>query len=527
MTKKSKFKPQEKIDTGKLAETQTAAITGLAQTFASHPSNGLTPARLRSILEDAERGNLAAQAELGTDMMEKNAHLYSEMSKRARALLTLDWTIAPPPNASAAEKRTAEQMKEWFNAIPDKEDVFLDMLDAMGHGFAALEMTWGKIEKYLIPSKLVLQPQSCFQTPPTNGNLIRLRDNTPDGADLWQYGWVLHTHRAKPGYITRGGLFRVLAWPYLFSNYSIRDLAELLEIYGIPMRVGKYPIGSSKADQEMLLRAVREIGHSAAGIMPEAMKIEFIKAGESASGSANPFMVMVSWAEKSISKAVLGGTLTSQADGATSTNALGNVHNEVRHDLIVSDARQLASTINRDLIAAMVAINIGQVETSRLPIFSFDTRQFESLELYSNALPKLVASGMPIPVSWVQEKLNIPAPKDGEPILQMQSAPSAAVKAEARAVLTYRAMLTNASGELVTVDQHAIDEMLARLPGEQVSAAMAKMLAPAVKAALEGDTPDAIAEALLTAHPEMDSATLVELLERAIFVADIWGQLNA
>nr|WP_321167236.1 DUF935 family protein [Pseudomonas aeruginosa] len=41
-------------------------------------------------------------------------------------------------------------------------------------------------------------------------------------------------------------MFRVLVWPYLFKNYSVGDLAEFLEIYGIPMRVGKYPTGATE-----------------------------------------------------------------------------------------------------------------------------------------------------------------------------------------------------------------------------------------------------------------------------------------
>ena len=56
---------------------------------------------------------------------------------------------------------------------------------------------------------------------------------------------------------------------------------------------------------------------------------------------------MMDWCERTQSKGILGGTLTSQADGKTSTNALGNIHNEVRHDLTVSDARQLEGTITR------------------------------------------------------------------------------------------------------------------------------------------------------------------------------------
>ena len=50
-----------------------------------------------------------------------------------------------------------------------------------------------------------------------------------------------------------------------------------------------------------------------------------------------------------MSKAILGGTLITQADGKTSTNALGEVHNEVRHDILTSDAAQIAATITRQI----------------------------------------------------------------------------------------------------------------------------------------------------------------------------------
>ncbi len=61
---------------------------------------------------------------------------------------------------------------------------------------------------------------------------------------LRPFGWISHTGKAKSGYLSRTGLIRVLAWPYLFKNYSVRDLAEFLEIYGLPLRVGKYPDGA-------------------------------------------------------------------------------------------------------------------------------------------------------------------------------------------------------------------------------------------------------------------------------------------
>jgi phage gp29-like protein len=57
---------------------------------------------------------------------------------------------------------------------------------------------------------------------------------------------------------------------------------------------------------------------------------------------------MIDWCERTESKVILGATLTSQADGKTSTNALGNVHNDVRHDILVADARQLEGSSQHD-----------------------------------------------------------------------------------------------------------------------------------------------------------------------------------
>jgi phage gp29-like protein len=55
-------------------------------------------------------------------MEEKDGHIASEMGKRRRALI-LDWEITAPDNASAQEKRNAEQLGELVQSIPDFEDV--------------------------------------------------------------------------------------------------------------------------------------------------------------------------------------------------------------------------------------------------------------------------------------------------------------------------------------------------------------------------------------------------------------------
>lgn len=496
------------IDRSVLAEPQTARLGHLHQEFANHPSRGLTPSRLARILDEAEQGDLTAQADLFADMEEKDAHIFAEMSKRKRVLLTLDWDVVPPRNASKAEEDDATWLREVLLDIDDFDDVLLDALDAVGHGFSALEMEWRLLGREWLPGKITHRPQGWFQLDRATRSQLRLRDYTPDGAALQPFGWIVHTHKAKSGYLSRGGLHRVLAWPYLFKNYSVRDLAEFLEIYGLPLRLGKYPPGASDQEKATLLRAVAGIGHNAAGIIPEAMSIDF---EEAAKGTQDPFEAMISWCERSQSKAILGGTLTSGADGKSSTNALGQVHNEVRHDLLVSDTRQLAGTLSRELCYALLALNRGVRDPRRLPRFVFDTQETEDLALYAEALPKLTGIGMRIKASWAHEKLRIPEPEDGDDVLG--AAPPEAPPTAARVALK----TTDGRDEFDVFG----DDLAAEW--EQVTG---PVISPIEALAAQCESYEEFMAQLPQVIAQMDTARLTEVLARGQFAAAIWGRVN-
>lgn len=114
-----------------------------------------------------------------------------------------------------------------------------------------------------------------------------------------------------------------------------------------------------------------------------------------------------------------GQTLTSGADGKSSTNALGNVHNEVRLDLLVSDAKQVAQTITQQIILPYLQINVDpNIAAHRVPYFEFDTKKYEDLSVFADAIPKLVAVCVQVPERWTRDKLGIPEAQEGEAILK-------------------------------------------------------------------------------------------------------------
>lgn len=412
------------IRTADLTQPQTSQALTLRNTYQMHPSRGLTPSRLAAILERAEYGDLIAQFELFEDMEEKDGHIASEMLKRRNAIKQLDWDIEPPSSPYPKEKDAAKQLKELVCEIPDFEEVIFDVADAIGKGFACLEIEWTRAEGYWLPKSITHRPQTWFRINRGYREEITLRDETAQGAPLQPFGWITHTHKAKSGYLARSSIYRVLVWPYLFKNYSVADLAEFLEIYGIPLRIGKYPVNSSREEKATLLRALAELGHNAAGIIPDGMTLDF---HDPATGDPASFETMINWCERTQSKVILGGTLTSQADGKTSTHALGKVHDEVRRDLRDGDAKQVASTLSRDLVYAIAALNgLAPDGYRRSPRLKFAVEDVEDITTYANALPPLVNLGFKIPRQWAQSRLGVPEPElDDQDILK--PVPNAAI----------------------------------------------------------------------------------------------------
>ena len=409
------------IQIGSLAEPQTSKVGQLHQEWQGHPSRGLTPSRLNSILVSAEQNDVIAQYELFEDMEERDGHILSEMSKRRRAVSGLSWTIVPPRSPSAAEKRNAEQLQEQLESIEDIDSIIFDTTDAIGKGFCCQEIEWHRLGGLWMPKTITHRPQSWFRLYRGFTQEVRLRDNSADGAPLRPFGWVTHTHRAKSGYLERANIFRALVWPYLFKNYSVGDLAEFLEIYGIPLRLGKYPAGASEKEKLTLLRALVQIGRNAAGIIPDGMSLDF---HDTADGDAAAFQLMIDWCERTQSKVILGATLTSQADRGSNTNALGNVHNEVRKELKDSDAKQVSATLSRDLVYPIAALNgLAPDGYARCPRLVLDIAESKDIGMFSEALPKLARAGMRIKRSWAHQELGIPEADDDKDLLVFAEGP--------------------------------------------------------------------------------------------------------
>jgi phage gp29-like protein len=330
------------------------------------------------------------------------------------------------------------------------------------------------------------------------------------------------------------GLHRTLVWPFLYKSYALGDFAEFLETFGLPIIVGKYFSGASQDERASLMRAVTALGHNARAIMPAEMQMEI----ETITGSTGqPHLTMVDWADRAQSKAILGQTMSAEAKASGLGSGNADFHREVRHDILLADARQISGTVTRDLLYPLLALNRGGIDgLRRCPRLVFDTSEGEDLASYAESLPKLVAAGMKkIPVSWVHEKLRIPEAADGEETLGTPSSssevgaggidvppPRRPGAAQGQPPKQDPAALAALSARQVA-EQDALDQ-LAELMGDEWRPTMDGLLSPIDRLAGQVGTLEEFRNRLPEVIGQMDAQAVADLLARGLFSAYVAGR---
>jgi len=516
---------------GDIAEPQTARIATLANTYIEGQLSGLTPSRAAAILQHADQGDITAQHRLFEDMIDRDAHLQCEFSKRAGAVNTLDWAIAPPADASRAEKKAAAWVEDVLrNAVDDLEDVILAMMDGVGHGFAAIELDWVRLGSERIP-KFHPRPQDWFRMD-SKRREMRLNDATADGAPPVSMGWILHQpKKAKTGYLSRAPLYRVLVWPFIYKSYAVGDFAEFLETYGLPIILGKFYQGALPDEKASLMRAVTALGHDARAIMPKEMEIEINKVTGTGDGSVH--LAMVDWAERAQSKAILGQVLSAEAKATGMGSGVADLQGEVRADIMRADACSLAGTLTRDLVYPLLAINLpGFDSLRRCPRWVFDLSEAQDLKLYADALPKLAAGGARIPVTWVHEKLRIPEASNSEAVFgavpetepEAPGEPASTATGQAQAVGPGQARAA-LKAQAQTAQPDAADLLTPAL-AEQADAQVARWVAEIEAMLANADSLEQFREQLLARYGDLPAEGLVTVMAAALSAIDLRGRAD-
>ncbi len=397
-------------------------VVSVRDRYSSYPSLGLTPERLAAIFKEADLGDMLRQAELFEEMEEKDAHLGSVLATRKLAVAGLDWEVVSASKEKEDEE-IASFVKEALIWVQNWDDALLDMLDAIGKGFSVSELMWEMAEGRVWVKEIKWRHQKRFtflnapSTPPLSlrgggGELPRLiTDAEPVyGENLLPNKFVVHSYRARSGFAPRGGVLRPCAYMYLFKNYAVKDWIVFAERFAMPLRIGKFSQGTSEADRKVLKNAVYNLGADAAAVISDGTVIELLEQAGKTS-SAEIYEKLVAFCDRSVSKAVLGHTGSSES--APGKLGSEDAAMDVRRDILEADAKALAKSIQMQVIRPLVEFNFGPGRA--MPVFKFHYEAGEDLKAMAETYKVLADSGFDgIPKSHIHKKFGIPLPEGGE-----------------------------------------------------------------------------------------------------------------
>lgn len=290
---------------------------------------------------------------LAEEMEERDLHYASVLGTRKLAVSGLAIRIEAASD-DAEDVRRADQLKEIVDS-PEFGELQADLTDAMGKGYAVSEIMWDRSGKTWKSSRFESRDQRFFQFDRDTGRELRLLDETDmvDGIPLTPYKFIVHLPRIRSGLPIRGGLARLAAVGYMCKAWTWKDWMGFADIFGMPMRVGRYGPGASKDDIATLMSAVANLGSDAAAVIPDSMRIDFTQAAN-VTGAGDFFKGLAEWWDKQVSKAVVGQTMSTD-DG--SSQAQATIHTEVRLDLLHADAKAESNTLNRYFVRPWCDLN--------------------------------------------------------------------------------------------------------------------------------------------------------------------------
>ena len=491
----------------KLLEESIVGTKAVRQLLSSTTS-GIDPVKLARILKASETGDIDAYLSMAEEIEEKDTHYAAVLGTRKRAVAQLEITVDPADDDKASLQH-AEFIQDWLDR-DQLEGETVDILDAIGKGFSVTEILWDTSDAQWYPQELIWRDPRLFKFA-ENQRDVMIKGDSYEGIPLTPYKFIVHKHTAKSGIPIRGGLIRPCAWMWLFKNFSVKDWVIFSERYGQPIRIGKYSPGTSDDDKSVLMRAVSMLGSDAAAIIPESMNIEFVDSQDKKS-NAEVFEKLARFMDEQMSKAVLGQTTTT--DAISGGHAVSKEHNEVRQDIEQADAKQLASTLNAQLVRPMIDLNFGPQK--RYPRIRIGRQEQIDVKMLSEVADRSARMGMKISERRLRIQLGLPEPEDDDDILIPTGSPQTPVDA---ARITTAAKQSEKKPDAFEAMAEDVAEDY-----EDIINPIAELLE---RAAAESKDFDEFSQKLLELADEMDLDGVADMLAKGSFMANIAGQLDA
>jgi len=261
---------------------------------------------------------------------------------RIDALLATPFRFEPSDTPEAI--LLMKEVKEWFAEIATAS------INALLFGYSVQELVYDQDSDYIGIEWVGEKPMEWFE-PKNDGRLIYRPEGTGQEYEVDQVFKFFMTRR-KSTYKQPYGkaLLTVVYWLDFFRKNGFKFWAKFLERFGTPILLGKCKDSDPSEMNQALLNA-----HAQSVISIDAEDDVQILSTASSSNAGTSFETFNNTIIRQIQKVILGQTLTSGTDG-TGSRALGEVHENVRKDKLNADIRLVTPTFQA-IVDALCALN--------------------------------------------------------------------------------------------------------------------------------------------------------------------------
>ncbi|MDX9747419.1 MAG: DUF935 family protein [Paludibacter sp.] len=277
----------------------------------------------RQALLSADMDRMTLLYDLYEDVL-LDGRLWDAIDRRIRAVTGADLIF---------QFEDGSESQELIDMIDTEDFEFLlaEIMDSMFWGISLLQLDFSdNLNTFSVPRKHI-RPKS---------KTVAVMQNDIDGSISYkgmQNVIEVRNRRDKFGLILR-------AAPYVIMlRGGVSDWAQMVELFGMPQRIGKYSIYDQEA-RKQLEQAFKEQGAAASMVVPKETDVE--TASNSGSVNSTIYKDFVAELKEAMLVTVLSNTMTTLSG---SSRAQGEVHQDTEDDLNKRDLRFVQRVLNKQL----------------------------------------------------------------------------------------------------------------------------------------------------------------------------------
>jgi len=464
------------------------------------------------------------------DDIARDSRVAASLRTRAKAVTGRDWQIVPF-SQEAVDIKIAEYCTKVFQNFPYDRCRRPVLRGGVLKGYSVAEVMWDFSEGDTFISDMRYRHQRRFRFAP-NGDLHLMTLSNPypgenvtinqeSGLPLKKFQVFTFGDEVTTPY--GNGLGQELYWPWFFKKNGIKFWVMFVEKFAAPTAAGEYPDGTTPEKQQQLLAAASALHSNSAIIYPEGMNLKLIEAARS--GNISCYKELCDFMNDEMTISILGQTATTSGK----PGGLGNAdeQQDVLENYLKDDGDSICEAQNdrkNGVLPWLVDYQFpGHGRYPKIEIKSEDEDDSKTLAERDNSLSQAMErSGLKLSKSYYVRTQGL---QDDDVEETAAEPPTKSVRSD----LSVREATSTefAEGDDPFPGELEIDALAESFTPAALQSLMEGVLKPVFKLFKEsGDLTEVMGE-LIKIYPKLDTDKLQDLLARVIFVAEVWGRLQA